>query len=108
MKSRSMFSALREMFSHISRKRRRQLVPVLALMLAGALAELVSIGAILPFLALIANPQKALALGAISSALERVGLDTPTKIVAAAALVFALSAVLAGAVRLLLEQNPSG
>lgn len=97
-----MFSALREMFSYISPKSRRQLIPVLMLMLAGALAELVSIGAILPFLALIATPQKALAPGAISSALESVGLDTPTKIVAAAALVFALSAVLAGAVRLLL------
>ncbi|MFI5411074.1 ABC transporter ATP-binding protein [Kaistia sp. UC242_56] len=97
-----MIGALREIFAHVSPQRRRQLLPVLALMLAGALAELVSIGAILPFLALVADPQKAMAVGPLRSVLESVGLDTPMRVVTAAAILFALSAVVAGAVRLLL------
>jgi len=95
-------SALREVFSHVSPPRRRQIGPVLALMLLGALAELVSIGAILPFLAVIADPQRAIAASPFRSLLASVGLDTPTEIIATVAIVFALSAVLAGAVRLLL------
>ncbi|MCX5576718.1 ABC transporter ATP-binding protein [Kaistia terrae] len=102
MKSRSMIGALREIFAHVSPQRRRQLFPVLALMLAGALAELVSIGAILPFLVLVADPQKAMAVGPLRSVVESIGLDTPARVVTAAAIVFALSAVVAGAVRLLL------
>ncbi len=97
-----MIGSLREIFAHVSPQRRRQLVPVLALMLAGALAELVSIGAILPFLALVADPQKAMAVGPLRSVLESFGLDTPMRVVTAAAILFALSAILAGAVRLLL------
>jgi ABC-type multidrug transport system fused ATPase/permease subunit len=97
-----MIGALREIFAHVSPQRRRQLLPVLALMLAGALAELVSIGAILPFLALVADPQKAMAVGPLRSVLESVGLDTPMRVVTAAAILFALSAIVAGAVRLLL------
>lgn len=97
-----MIGALREIFAHVSPQRRRQLLPVLALMLAGALAELVSIGAILPFLALVADPQKAMTVGPLRDALASVGLDTPARVVTAAAILFALSAVLAGAVRLLL------
>lgn len=97
-----MFTAMRDLFTHIPAQRRRQLLPVLALMLAGACAELVSIGAILPFLAVVADPQKAIASGPIRSTLYSIGVDTPAKIVIAAAAVFALSAVLAGAVRLLL------
>lgn len=97
-----MISALREIFAHISPKRRRQLIPVLALMLLGALAELVSIGAILPFLAVIADPAQATAIAPLKPLLSALGIDTPWKIVAAAAIAFALSAVVAGGVRLLL------
>jgi len=96
-----MLASLRELFSHVSPRRRRQLVPVLLLMLAGAFAELVSIGAILPFLALIADPSGA-ASGPLGPLFGALGLSTPVEVVLAAAVVFALAAVVAGAVRLLL------
>jgi len=98
----SILSALREVFSYLSPRRRRQFGPLLALMLFGALAELVSIGAVVPFLAVIVNPQRVIADSPFHSLLESLGLDNPIKIIATVAIVFALSAVLATVVRLLL------
>lgn len=97
-----MIAALRELFSHVSPRRRRQLGPVLLLMLAGAIAEVVSLGAILPFLAVVAQPQEAAANATLRPLLDTFGIDTPMKIVVAAAGLFALSAVIAAAVRLVL------
>lgn len=48
-----MITPLLELFSHVSPQRKRQLLSVLLLMLAGAVAELVSLGAIVPFLAVV-------------------------------------------------------
>ncbi|MER8956276.1 ABC transporter ATP-binding protein/permease [Mesorhizobium sp. M0833] len=96
-----MIGSLRELFSHVSR-RRRQLGPVLMLMLAGAVAEVVSLGAILPFLAVVSKPQEALASERLRPLLDVLGLNTPMELVIAAAVGFALSAVIAAAVRLLL------
>lgn len=98
----SIFATLAEVFRHTSPRRRRQLGPVVALMLAGALAELISIGAILPFLTIIANPGAVLENSPLRGMLLSLGLDTPIELIAATAVAFALSAVLAGAVRLLL------
>ena len=53
-------SGLAQLYRHFPPARRRQLVPVVALMLLSALTELMTIGAILPFLALVANPNPAL------------------------------------------------
>ena len=44
----------------LSRRRKQQLVLVLVLMFAGAFAELATLGAALPFLAVVATSQKAL------------------------------------------------
>jgi len=98
----SMLAVLREVFGHVSLRRQRQFAPVLALTLIGALAELISIGAILPFLTIIADPVAVLADGPLSGMLAALGLDTQIELVVATAIAFALSAVLAGAVRLLL------
>ena len=51
----SMRAGLAEIFRHLSRARRRQFYFLLALMLVGAIAELGTIGSIIPFLALLAG-----------------------------------------------------
>jgi hypothetical protein len=55
----SLAQSLRQTFAVLPRRRRWQSAVVLGLMLLGAFAELVTIGAVLPFLALIANPRAA-------------------------------------------------
>jgi ATP-binding cassette subfamily B protein len=55
----SALATVRAFYRTMSRGRRRQLRLVLLTMLLGALAEMVTIGAVLPFLALLADPARA-------------------------------------------------
>ncbi|HYE27840.1 MAG TPA: ABC transporter ATP-binding protein [Allosphingosinicella sp.] len=89
------FSAL---FRLLPPARRRQFLLTLMLMLAGAAAEMVTIGAALPFLALIADPDSALVPPRFLSLLAAIG-GSP---VVGAALLLIVAAVGAGLVRLAL------
>ena len=88
------FAAL---YRSLGARRRRQLAVAFVLMLLGALAELVTIGAVLPFLALIAAPaHSALA----PTVLREVGLAGDP--VLGASLLLAAAAIAAAALRVLL------
>jgi len=89
------FAALYRTFST---RRRWQLAVALALMLLGALAELLTIGAALPFLALIAAPDQVTRFPMIAQWVDLIGGDP----VLAASLLLASAAVGAAAVRVLL------
>ncbi|HEY4069930.1 MAG TPA: ABC transporter ATP-binding protein, partial [Sphingomicrobium sp.] len=89
------WSGLREIYAHISRRRRREFAAVLVLMLLGALAELATIGSIIPFLSLVAqgaSPRLAVfgSLGRMFGGGALVG----------AAIVFGTIAIVAGIIRL--------
>jgi ATP-binding cassette subfamily B protein len=89
------FSAL---FRLLSPARRRQFGLTLLLMLAGAAAEMVTIGAALPFLALVADPTSALVPPSLLRLLERIG-GSP---VVGAAVLLIVAALAASLVRLAL------
>ncbi len=86
----------------MSFRRRWQLGLFLSVMLLGAAAELISIGAIIPFLTVISNPAKILKINAFQEIFTAIGINSPTKLIIAVAAVFALGAVLAATVRLCL------
>lgn len=96
-----MFGSLTRLFSHVSARRRWQLAGLLVLMLAGAAAEMATLGAIVPFLTLLVDTQ---AVGQHPVLLKLLGgaSATPAEMVRRAAIVFALVAVLSAAVRTLL------
>ncbi|MGN6488195.1 MAG: ABC transporter ATP-binding protein [Devosia sp.] len=93
--------ALRGLYRHLSPRRRAQLLALLGLMLVGALAELVTIGAVLPFLALIADPGRTADIPLLGPLLGQLGWQGEGLLVPMAT-VFAVVALGAGAVRLLL------
>ncbi|HEX9932639.1 MAG TPA: ABC transporter ATP-binding protein [Allosphingosinicella sp.] len=86
-------SALKQLFGHMSPGRRRQFWLVFALMLAAAAAEVVTIGAVFPFLALISQPEALRGLGWLPGIV-------PGDPLASAAILLAGAAVVAGAIRL--------
>lgn len=98
----SLISAIRRLCSHLSRRRRVQLVGLLGLMLAGAVAELVTIGAVLPFLALMADPAKALHYPMLQDAFSFLGWQDKNSILLPATIMFGIVAVASGAIRMLL------
>lgn len=92
-------AGVKQVFRFMSPARRRQFAFVLMLMLAGAVAELVTLGAVLPFLSLLANPAHA-GVGAGARLFDILGADTYARRLAAAAALLAAAAIAAGAVRL--------
>jgi ATP-binding cassette subfamily B protein len=98
----SLREELKEIYARMSPHRRRQLFLVLLLMLAGAVAELATIGAVMPLLALLANAaggeQHAWLFG-MPDALARID---PLLI---AATLFILFAIAAGLIRLHLVRS---
>lgn len=94
--------ALRRFADYLPRRRRWQAGVILLLMLAGALAELMTIGAILPFLALIGNPQAAHSYPYLGTVFGYLGWNDPSRLLIPATILFAVIAVLAAIVRIVL------
>src|SRR5207245_1407015 len=75
---------------------------LLALMIAVSFAELVSIGAVLPFLAVLSSPRILFEHPAAQPLIRALGAATPDQLLLPLTLGFALAALLAGAMRLAL------
>ena len=95
------WAGLKHVYAHMSASRRGEFAAVLALMLVGALAELGTIGSVIPFLALLSRGATA-RLPWLATALESLGQSLPGGRIGAAAVVFAGFALLSGVVRLAL------
>src|SRR5438067_6021282 len=91
---------MRELYSMLSPRRRRQLYLVLCLMIAGAFAELATIGAVLPFLSLLADPHRVEQVPLLAAFFGELGAVTPHERLVAATGLFVILAVVAAAVRL--------
>ncbi|HEX8580336.1 MAG TPA: ABC transporter ATP-binding protein [Allosphingosinicella sp.] len=96
----SVWSALRQLFDFMPAGRRKQFYFVLSLLMLGAFAELLAIGAVLPFLSLLADPTKIERIPWIMSLFEAAGADSREERLLAATILFGAAAVTAGAVRL--------
>ena len=93
----TLWTGLKAIYARMSRPRRRQLFLVLGLMLFGAVAELGTIGAVIPFLALLANGRAHTSVFA--------GILPVHGALTVAATIFILFALLAGIVRLALART---
>jgi ABC-type multidrug transport system fused ATPase/permease subunit len=99
--SRSTFSLLGRIWCHLNRRRRLQLAALLLVMLASGLAELVSLGAVVPFLAVLSNPMQLWQQPLIQGLALWVGFSNSQQLVLPATAAFSLAAVIAALIRLL-------
>lgn len=93
---------LRRLWLHIGARRRRQFVLLMGLMLASALAEVVSLGAVLPFLGILTAPEVVLKAPLVEKVALVWGIKSAEELVLPLTVAFAGAAVLAGALRILL------
>ncbi len=91
---------LPRLFQHLPPRHRRQLVLVLLVMVLGAIAEVATLGAVLPFLSLIADPKLAHTFPLLQEVFWVLGWRNPDNIVFPATILFASVALTAGAIRL--------
>ena len=85
---------------HLSGRRKRQLLFLSAVTLAAAIAELVSLGSVLPFLAILTEPNVLWGRKEVQDLAVVTGWTSPDQIILPAAAVFAVAAVAAACIRL--------
>ncbi len=93
---------LRRLWYHISPRRRRQFVLLLVLMLLTSFAEILSIGAVLPFLGVLTAPERIFEMPVAQPIIQTLKLTEPKQLLLPLTIAFGLAALTAGAMRLLL------
>ena len=93
---------LARLWRHISPRRRGQLGLLLVLMLFASFAEILSIGAVLPFLAVLTAPERIFGHSAMQPVLQLLGLTAPGQLLLPLTITFGVAALVAGAMRLTL------
>jgi ABC-type multidrug transport system fused ATPase/permease subunit len=91
---------LGELCSFLSTGRRRQFYVVLVLMIAGAFAEFATVGTVLPFLTMLADPPSAGHLPLLVTFFDALGVATDRERLVAAAVLFVVVSLIAGAIRM--------
>ena len=88
------------LWSHLSLRRRIQLGLLLVVMLASGVAELVSLGAVVPFLAVLSDPERLWQQELVQDLAPQLGFTQSSELVLPATLAFAFGAVVAALIRL--------
>ena len=97
----SLRQLLRQLWAHLGRRRRRQLGVLLLVMLASSVAEVLSLAAVLPFLAVLANPEGLWNQPLVQQWAPRLGIAGAQALLLPITIAFAVAALGAGAIRLL-------
>ena len=96
----SLFHELRQLLGYMSRRRQRQLVLLLILMVASSFSEVLSLGAVLPFLSALSNTEKLLANPQLQPLFITLQIASTTQLVTVLALFFIAIAILANLLRI--------
>lgn len=95
-------SLLMRLWHHLTRRRQRQFVLLMGLMLVSAFAEVVSLGAVLPFLGILVVPDRVFSYPIVADAALGWGITSADQLVLPLTAAFATAALIAGAIRILL------
>jgi ATP-binding cassette subfamily B protein len=90
------------LWHHLSRRRRRQFGLLTGLMLVSAFAEVVSLGAVVPFLGILTAPDWVFKQPIIADVAQAWGITSADQLVLPLTVAFATAALIAGGIRLLL------
>ncbi|MCQ9208914.1 MAG: ABC transporter transmembrane domain-containing protein, partial [Omnitrophica bacterium] len=93
---------LLHLFRHVSRRRRYQFLLLLGLTLVSSLAEVVSLGAVIPFIGILTQPEKVFNYPLVKGFVQGLGILSAADLVLPLTIAFAAAALLAGGLRLLL------
>ena len=100
--SQPIFTLLSRLWRHIDFHRRRQFALMLILMLMTSFAEILSIGAVLPFLGVLTAPEHVFEHSAAQPIIQVLELTAPVQLLLPLTIVFGVAAIVAGAMRLTL------
>ncbi|WP_020395566.1 ABC transporter ATP-binding protein [Thiolinea disciformis] len=90
------------LWQHINSRRRRQFSLLVVLMVLSSFAEIISIGAVLPFLGVLTAPEQVFGHATAQPFVQALGLSKPEQLLLPLTIAFGLAAVIAGIMRLTL------
>lgn len=88
------------LWKHLSRRRQHQFILLLGLMVLSALAEVISLGAILPFLGVLISPDQVFERPLVAKFAGMLGIHSPGGLALPLTIAFAIAALVAAAIRL--------
>jgi ATP-binding cassette, subfamily B, bacterial PglK len=95
-------STFLQLWSHFSRRRRKQFWLLLFLMIAASLSEMISIGAVLPFLGVLSAPEQLYQHPFMQPVIQILELTDPGQLVLPLTIFFIVAVLLTGVIRLTL------
>lgn len=90
------------LFGHINSRRRMQLILMLVLTLMTSIAEVISLGAVVPFIGILTEPERIFNAPILSNYIQWTGIEKPIDLVLPLVVGFSAAAILAGTLRLVL------
>jgi ATP-binding cassette, subfamily B, bacterial PglK len=91
---------LSSLWKHISERRRLQLLTLLIVMLASGLAELISLGSLIPFLSALSNPRLMWNQPFIRDISLYLGFNSPYELIIPTSILFSFAAIISSGVRI--------
>jgi ATP-binding cassette, subfamily B, bacterial PglK len=98
----SLPNLLLRLWRHLTRRRQRQFAILTGLMLVSAIAEVVSLGTVLPFLGILTAPEHVFNHPVVADVALAWGITSADQLVLPLTVAFAAAALIAGAIRILL------
>ncbi len=95
-------SSIKRLWSHIAPRRKKQLALLMIMMIAASLAEIASIGAVLPFLGALVSPDTVFANPNIQPVVRYLKITEPAQLLLPLTLLFIVAAILSSIMRLTL------
>ena len=93
---------LLQLWHHMSLKRRHQFILLLVLMVVASFAEIISIGSVIPFLSALTSPENFFINPLAQPLISFLRIESANQLIVPLAIIFCLSAILSGGVRLVL------
>ena len=97
-----MYKLLKRLWQHIAKRRKKQLGLITILMIIASVSEVISIGAVVPFLGVLANPEIVFQHESAQQFVALVGVTEPNQMLLPFTVLFAVAALIAGSMRILL------
>lgn len=98
----NLFSLIKRLWKHLSRRRQKQFVLLFILMLLSAFAEILSLGSVLPFLGVLLAPEKIYAYPYFNKIMSYLGIANKDQLLFPVTVLFSVLVLIASAIRILL------
>lgn len=96
------FQSIKKIWLYLSRKRKKQLVFLLVLMVVTSIAEVLSIGAVIPFLSILSNPEVIFEHELTLPFIQLLGITNHKELLLPITIIFILASLFAGLMRIAL------